>query len=203
MPVPPGDLYDRNAAAFDDATALDELPAEFTALLESFADALAGPDVLDAGCGPGRDVEYFHERGLDPVGIDIAEGMLEYARANRPGRYLEMDVRTLGFDDDRFDGVWCPATVFFVPPAEMRTALDEFARVLRPDGVARVGFKLGDGPVEAEKWGASTMEYHVPEDRARALLESAGFRVESVSVNAPSPETTFGNVFCTRASDGR
>lgn len=202
MPVQPSDLYDRHAAEFDEATALADLPGEFTELLDSFVDGAAGPDVLDAGCGPGRDVEYFHARGLDPVGVDLAEGMLAYARENRPGRYLKMDVRALGFADDQFDGVWCPATVFFLPPAEMRTVLGEFVRVLDPDGIARIGFKIGDGPREVEKWGETTVEYHVPEERARALLEAAGFRVESMSVDAVSPETTFGNARCRPEGDG-
>ncbi|WP_137283992.1 class I SAM-dependent DNA methyltransferase [Halorussus salinisoli] len=199
MPVPAEELYDQHADDFDAHTALEELPEEFNALLESFVDGLTGPDVLDAGCGPGRDTEYFHTCGLDPVGIDFARGMVEYARAHRPGQYLEMDIRNLAFESDQFDGLWCPATIFFVPTEEMETALNEFARVLRPSGVARIGFKLGEGPVEVEKWGATTMEYHVSEEQARALLDAAGFRVESVSVNTVSPERTFANFYCQRA----
>jgi SAM-dependent methyltransferase len=132
MPLPAAALYDRHAAEFDDSTKLDDLPEEFHALLESFVDGLSGPAVLDAGCGPGRDTEYFHANGLDPIGVDIARGMIDYARANRPGQYLEMDIRELGFDTDQFDGVWCPASIFFVSPDEMETALTEFSRVLRP-----------------------------------------------------------------------
>jgi ubiquinone/menaquinone biosynthesis C-methylase UbiE len=52
-----------------------------------------------------------------------------------------MDIRHLGFAADTFDGVWCPASVFFVPFEGMATALAEFERVLRPDGVARVGLR--------------------------------------------------------------
>lgn len=198
MPVPPGELYDRHADEFDEDTGFDELPGALLDLLESFVDALSGNRVLDAGCGPGRDAEFFADRGLEPVGVDLARGMVEFARTHRPGRYLLMDVRALGFERDVFDGVWCPATVFFVPTDEMETALAEFVRVLRPEGVARIGFKLGDGPVEVEKWGATTMEYHVSEAQARQMLESAGFDVESVSVNAVSPERTFANFLCYR-----
>jgi SAM-dependent methyltransferase len=200
MPLSPAELYDRHAAEFDTRTSLDELPEEFHALLESFVDGLSGPAVLDAGCGPGRDIEYFASRGLDPIGIDIADGMLEYARTHRPGQYLEMDIRNLGFDSDQFDGVWCPASIFFVSTAEMETALGEFTRVLRPDGVARIGFKLGDGPAEVEKWGAKTMEYRVSEDEARELLAETGFSVRSASVNSVSPDTTFANFFCEQAA---
>ena len=196
MSVPPDELYSQHAAEFDDATRLDELPDHFLALLASFVDALPGPRVLDAGCGPGRDAEYFHARDLDPIGVDAARGMIEYARTHRPGQYLLMDVRDLAFEDDRFDGLWCPASIFFVPMGGMETALDEFARVLRPNGVARIGFKLGEGPTEVEKWGATTMEYHVSEERARTMLESGGFEVESASVNSVSQSKTFANFFC-------
>lgn len=134
MPSPAWELYDRHAADFDAATELASLPESFHDLLESFVDVLPGPAVLDAGCGPGRDAAYFHDRGLDPVGVDVADGMLERARARRPGRYLKMDVRDLGFVDGHFDGVWCPASVFFVPADGMAAALAEFRRVLRPGG---------------------------------------------------------------------
>jgi len=203
MPVPPGDLYDEHAAAFDDATALADLPEAFHVLLESFVAELPGPAVLDAGCGPGRDAAYFHERGLDPVGVDVADGMLERARETRPGRYAKMDVRALAFADGCFDGVWCPASIFFVPPPGMADALAEFVRVLRPGGVARIGFKLGAGRVDVEKWGATTVEYHVTEQRARALLEAAGFDVASVSVTDVGPERTFANFDCRLGTDGQ
>lgn len=196
MPVPPADLYDQHAEEFDEAAAFDELPEQFRVLLESFVESLPGEHVLDAGCGPGRDVEYFCDRGLDPVGVDAAGGMVEYAREHRPGRYLLMDVRELAFEDRTFDGVWCPASIFFVPPDGMAAALAEFVRVLRPAGIARIGFTLGDGRTEVEKWGTTTVEYHVSEDEARTLLESAGFGVESVSVNEVASGRTFANFFC-------
>ena len=167
MVEPPADVYGRVASEFDARTQLDELPDPFRDLLESFVEALPGPAVLDAGCGPGRDAAFFAERGLDPVGIDLADGMVRYAKANRPGRYCRMDLRSLGFAADSFDGVWCPASVFFVPFEGMTAALAEFDRVLRPDGVARVGFKLGDGRLEVEKWGTTTVEYRIPVERAR------------------------------------
>ena len=139
MGEPPADVYGRVASEFDARTQLDELPDSFRDLLDSFVEALEGPAVLDAGCGPGRDAAFFAERGLNPVGIDRAAGMVEYARANRPRQYLRMDLRHLGFAADTFDGVWCPASVFFVPFEGMATALAEFERVLRADGVAKEG----------------------------------------------------------------
>lgn len=200
MPEPPAEVYGRVASEFDERTQLDELPDAFREMLESFVEALEGPAVLDAGCGPGRDAAYFAERGLDPVGVDLAAGMVEYARQHRPGRYLRMDLRALGFPANSFDGVWCPASVFFVPHEGMATALGEFERVLRPDGVARVGFKLGDGRLEVEKWGTVTVEYRLSVDRAREMLTEAGFDVEFVAVDEVESGATFANAECTVAN---
>ncbi len=203
MPEPPEKVYGDVAAEFAEVTALDELPDEFLALLDSFVESVPGDTVLDAGCGPGRDSAYFHDQGLDPVGVDVADGMLDYARAHQPGRYLKMDIRSLGFPTGHFDGVWCPASVFFLPMEGMETALAEFDRILEPDGVARIGFKLGDGPTEVEKWGTSTMEYHVSEDEARSLLADAGFRITSITVNEAPGGSTFANVRCEPAARDR
>ena len=196
MVEPPADVYGRVASEFDARTQLDELPDPFRDLLESFVEALPGPAVLDAGCGPGRDAAFFAERGLEPVSTGLADGMAEYARANRPGRYCRMDIRHLGFAADTFDGVWCPASVFFVPYEGIGAALAEFERVLRPDGVARVGFELGDGRLEVEKWGTTTVEYRIPVERAREMLGSAGFDVESVAVDEVASGARFANLEC-------
>ena len=196
MVEPSADVYGRVAGEFDARTQLDELPDSFRDLLDSFVEALEGPAVLDAGCGPGRDAAFFAERGLNPVGIDRAAGMVEYARANRPRQYLRMDLQSLGFAADTFDGVWCPASVFFVSFEGMAAALAEFERVLRPDGVARVGFKLGDGRLEVEKWGTTTVEYRLPVKRAREMLGSAGVDVESVAVDEVASGARFANLEC-------
>lgn len=199
MPEPPADVYSRVASEFDERTRLEELPDSFRELLDAFVASLKGPAVLDAGCGPGRDAAYFAERGLDPVGVDRARGMVQYAREHRPGRFLRMDLRRLGFATNSFDGVWCPASVFFVPFDGMAAVLAEFERVLRPDGVARVGFKIGDGRVEVEKWDTETVEYRLSVDRAREMVVSAGFDVQDVSVNDPETRTAFANLACAPA----
>lgn len=40
--------------------------------------------ILDAGCGPGRDSAFFEERGLQVVGIDLSEKLLEIAKQKAP-----------------------------------------------------------------------------------------------------------------------
>ena len=81
-------------------------------------------DVLDVFCGAkpyaplfGRDTNYV---GLD---IDNAYGCADV-----------VSPEFLPFDDESFDLVLCTQAFYFVPTPE--AAVDEFARVLRPDGHA-------------------------------------------------------------------
>ena len=52
-------------------------------LIKKYADLflrfLKGRKILDVGCGPGRDSEYFSERGLEVTGIDLSRNFLKIA----------------------------------------------------------------------------------------------------------------------------
>lgn len=48
-------------------------------------------DILDLCCGAGQLAQYFLENGYHVTGIDLSEGMLEYARQNAMG-YIESDL---------------------------------------------------------------------------------------------------------------
>lgn len=111
---------------------------------QAFVDALPGKNVLDAGCGHGRDTSFFHEKGLRPVGVDIAEGLIDYATNHMVGEFEQEDIRDLSFEANTFHGVWCCASLFFMPLSEMREVLREFQRVLKVNGVLYASMKIGN-----------------------------------------------------------
>ena len=103
------------------------------------ASAVAGRDVLDAGCGEGYGSRLLAELGgaRRCVGIDVDERTIAAARTAygdldaldfEPG-----DVTRLPFTDDSFDVVTCFETIEHV--AAQREAVAELARVLRPGGL--------------------------------------------------------------------
>ena len=98
-----------------------------------------GRRVLDAGCGIGYGSTTLAESGAaEVVGIDIAESVVEAARAREAAgvRFEVGDVRKLRFEDASFDAVVAFEVIEHV--AEHEAALDEFARVLRPAGIVAV-----------------------------------------------------------------
>ena len=65
--------------------------------LNKFISLLSGKRILDAGCGTGRDVEYFLDEEMDAIGIDMAKGMLEEARKRSNKEFALGDAENLPF----------------------------------------------------------------------------------------------------------
>jgi ubiquinone/menaquinone biosynthesis C-methylase UbiE len=100
-------------------------------------DAQPGMKILDLACGPGTLTRRLAERVLpagEVVGVDLAPGMIELARASEihNARFEVMDIEQLSFPDAMFDAAACGHGLQFVP--ELGTALREARRVLRSGG---------------------------------------------------------------------
>ncbi len=108
--------------------------------------------VLEVGCGPGRETALFSKRGIKTVGIDISSGLLEVARkANPATTYIEGNFLHLSFPNEHFDGVWSHASLVHLEQLEdAATALSEFHRVLKPNGVLYLFVKERVGEAATE-----------------------------------------------------
>lgn len=115
--------------------------------IERFLSLMDGPgEVLDAGCGPGRDVWSMARRRTEAVGIDLSRAMLSEARSRVPGSlFRQMDVRDIRYPTDTFKGVWSCASLHHLPFEDIRRALSELVRVLQPDGVLGATVEEGQG----------------------------------------------------------
>lgn len=100
-----------------------------------------GERVLDVCCGSGASAIPAAEiLGADGsvVGVDLAENLLELARAKAKQRGLTNiqfqsgDLMHLPFEDESFDTAVCVFGIFFVP--DMEGALRELKRVVRNGG---------------------------------------------------------------------
>lgn len=102
--------------------------------------------ILDLGCGDGKDLPIFRSHGLDPVGLDYAEEMLEIAGRRCPRALLVLaDMRNpLFFMDAQFWGVWTSSTIAHIPRDELPGLLCEIRRVLRENGVLYITTRRGE-----------------------------------------------------------
>lgn len=110
--------------------------AEHVARYAWAAQFVEGRRVLDAACGEGYGAQMLLAAGAaEVVGVDIAEEVIAELRERELGAatFDVGDVCGLPYDDDEFDIVVSFETIEHV--SDPGLALDEFARVLRPNGI--------------------------------------------------------------------
>ncbi|MDN3352431.1 class I SAM-dependent methyltransferase [Actinomadura sp. DC4] len=105
-----------------------------------------GSHVLDAGCGAGSFLSLLaeqvgprgHVSALDLTAENVTAARLRAHGAGVPCDVIQGDVLRLPYSDDRFDAVWCANTIQYLSDAELRRALSEMRRVVRPGGLIAV-----------------------------------------------------------------
>ena len=70
--------YNQGAEAFWQGTKEHDVTQNYVAFLSSFPKEKI-LDILDFGCGPGRDVKYFQSLGHRPIGLDGSEVFCDMA----------------------------------------------------------------------------------------------------------------------------
>lgn len=166
-----------------DRSVIRDAVEDFTAALGDAGDE--GARVLDVGCGPGWESAAFDERGFDVTAIDLAPAFLAAVGEIAPdAARVRMDMRTFGFADDAFDGVWACASFLHVPLADATATLREFRRVLGPGGVCFCAVPRGERvEIDGSDAYGERDERRFTLYTAEALYEravDAGFTVETL-----------------------
>jgi len=114
-------------------------------LVELF-DPKQGEKVLDLGCGTGDLAHTFYKYGVEVIGVDKSENMVEQAIRKYPHiKFLVQDATKLDYYDE-FNAVFSNATLHWIQPPSK--ALRRIYQCLKKDGrfVAEFG---GKGNVQA------------------------------------------------------
>lgn len=99
--------------------------------------------VLDLGCGTGQHALMFAKWGLEVVGVDSGEAMVDQARENAAAVGIRLALLHAGFGDFRrqvnglFDAVLVLGNSLphLLSSGEVRKCVDDIAGVLSPSGV--------------------------------------------------------------------
>jgi ubiquinone/menaquinone biosynthesis C-methylase UbiE len=131
------DYYDTYSLRYE-----DERRAGYFAVIndlefEKIAPEATGRDALEIGCGTGLILERVAGVAARAVGIDLSPGMLGVS-ARKGLIAVNTSVNTLPFADATFDVAYSCKVLAHVP--DIRGALAEVARVLRPGGHAFLEF---------------------------------------------------------------
>jgi SAM-dependent methyltransferase len=164
--------YDNNALSFWQGTKEHDVTQNYQAFLSQFP-AAQNLDILDFGCGPGRDLSYFQSFGHRPVGLDGSEAFCNIAQENTGCQILHQQFLNLALPDQGFDGIFANASLFHVPSQELPRVLRELHSALRPGGILFSSNPRGNN----EGWSGQRYGYFIEFETTKAYLETAGFNV--------------------------
>jgi SAM-dependent methyltransferase len=163
--------YHTRAAAFWEGTRNHDVGQNIEALLRHIQ-AAEPFTILDFGCGPGRDLRTFAQRGHRAIGLEGAPALAEMARSYSECDVWQQDFLQLELPDAYFDGVFANASLFHVPRQELPRVLRQVHATLKAEGVLFSSNPRGSNEesINGERYGA----YY---DLAtwRAYLSAAGF----------------------------
>ena len=142
---------------------------------EAFLEAIEGKppfDILDLGCGPGRDLQYFNSMGHAVIGLDGSESLVSLARLNSGCEVLQQNFLAMNLPEHRFDGVFANASLFHVPSQELPRILLEVSNTLKSRGVLFCSNPRGNNE---EGLGGSRYSCFFDLDTWRGYVVDAGF----------------------------
>ncbi|SDI21057.1 Methyltransferase domain-containing protein [Pseudomonas benzenivorans] len=181
MPLSPDDLaqisaltlrhYQQCAEEFREGTRDHDVSQNIAALL-GHIQAEPPYQILDFGCGPGRDLRTFSALGHTAIGLDGCPRFVEMARAASGCEVWLQDFLALDLPAARFDGIFANAVLFHVPSQELPRVLRQLHATLKPGGVL---FSSNPRGANQEGWHGERYGAYYDLQHWRALLGAAGF----------------------------
>ena len=138
-----------------------------------------GMRLLDAGCGGGRNLNWFLKNGFDVCGVDESPAAVAQARALAASLapalttndFRVEPVEKMSFADEDFDAVISSAVLHFARDENhWRAMVDEMWRVLKPGGIffARLASTIG---IEDRVRQIEGRRHHLPDGSIRFLVD--------------------------------
>jgi len=160
------ETYNRSAAGL--GKKFDRIGARVSDIEETFALVKKeNPNVLELGCGNGRDAQEIVKRTNEYYGIDISEELLKLAKEKVPGARFELgDIYDFDFPEG-IDIVFAFASLIHVTKEEFRTVLKKLYYTLNKGGVIRMSLKYSPNyreVTQGDEFGIRTYYFYSPED---------------------------------------
>jgi SAM-dependent methyltransferase len=163
--------YDEQALSYWTGTRDHDVSQNVDALLRHI-EASPPFELLDFGCGPGRDLRTFNGLGHHVTGLEGSANLAALARTNSGCKVLEQSFLALDLPHGRYDGVFANAALFHVPSQVLPRVLGELHVALKPGGVLFCSNPRGQGQ---EGWSGDRYGAFHDWEAWRGHVTAAGF----------------------------
>lgn len=145
--------------------------------------------IIDIGSGGGRDALLFQEYKplYTYIGVDASQEMILEARRLVPSAiFLKMDMYSLNFQKDFFDGFWASLSLLHIPKRrvlgifkrKIDVVLGQIRKVVKKNGIGFIVIKEGEGEkiICDEKGNKRFFSFYSLAEFSKILTEN-GFEV--------------------------
>ena len=134
------DYYEENWKEYHEATVGID-PSSFLAPL--LARITPPAAILDVGCGSGRDMLWFRERGFRVTGFERSPSLAELARKHSGCPVIEGNFEVYDFSDQNADALILVGALVHIPHDRFNEILENVLRALREGGHVLITMKEG------------------------------------------------------------
>ena len=166
------DHYEGSAESFWLGTRDHDVSQNIDAFLQALPKGRA-LDILDLGCGPGRDLCTFKDLGHRPIGLDGSKRFCQMAHQLSDCPVLHQQFLSLALKEGSFDGIFANASLFHIPSSELPRVLGQLHRALRPDGILFSSNPRGN----SEGWNGPRYGHYMELGPTEVFLKKAGFDI--------------------------
>lgn len=158
-----------------------------------------GARVLEIGCGNGKTAIALKESGFKVTAMDFSQAAIDSCSDIKGVEFVCASVTEMPFPDDSFDGALTFHVLEHLTADELRTAVSEIGRVLRPGSYLSVrvfsaddmrsekGTRLDDSTVVR---GNGIMYHYFTEEELREAFDC----MDVVHIGTYAQNTRFGTV---------
>ena len=139
------DYYNRYAVPYYEETVDASMEEVMKPFVELLSEESENAEVLDLGCGSGRDTLLLEEYGFYVTPMDGSEEMCKLAEVNTDKEVLQMTYDEMEFDDV-FDGIWACASLIHLTEDEMRKVMKKLVQALKENGVRELQSLMEEYP---------------------------------------------------------
>lgn len=140
-------FYNDNADSFFNNTVNADMSDTYNIFEENLSKKEG--EILDLGCGSGRDSKYFLEKGYKVTALDLSPTLAKKASDYIGQEVIIADMKTLDYTN-KFIGIWACASLLHLTEVEILETLKRCHKALKKDGVIYASFKFGEQNYEKD-----------------------------------------------------
>ena len=141
------EFYNNNAEEFFNNTVNADMSATYSLFEENISDV--DGEILDLGCGSGRDAKHFIDKGYKVTALDLSPVLAAKASKYIGQQVIVGDMKDLDYKD-RFIGIWACASLLHLTESEVLETVKRCHKALKKDGVLYASFKYGENNYEKD-----------------------------------------------------